>query len=273
MLAPAVAAAAHHLAALHREVDLRRAGIAGDRLEFGAEQLVDEIREDHRIGLRADRAHRHFLLLGIVERVDAAGVPRVDACRWSSSCCRAIAAARLRIWRRRRRATGTSAAFWLTAAITVPSWASRHRRNWRRGCCRRPPCSAPPHWDCPACACRDGVRARGHRGRSRRRRRIRRRSGWSCPCRNRRRVCADAGQVAKSRPAAVSRVLANALDVILLISSHLDRGDRGGLSRLRRPGSAPASPGWGAPRARSGPRPRTASPPGTTSAAPAGPRD
>src|ERR1051326_1366199 len=72
---PRPAAAALHLAALHRKPDLVAARIAGDDLHLGAEYAVDDARK--LIGVRrgAGAADDQLALLQVLELGDAGGAP------------------------------------------------------------------------------------------------------------------------------------------------------------------------------------------------------
>ena len=63
------------LAALHREVDLVAAGIAGDDLELGAEELVHHLRIDEGDGAARRGAGDDLALARVLDALDAGGVP------------------------------------------------------------------------------------------------------------------------------------------------------------------------------------------------------
>jgi hypothetical protein len=70
-----------NLAALHREMDFRRALVAGDDLEFESEQLVGEHRIVELGRARRLRAHHDLLAPGILEHLRGRGVPDVHGLR------------------------------------------------------------------------------------------------------------------------------------------------------------------------------------------------
>ena len=184
---PRPAAAAVHLAALHREVDVVAAGIAGDDLHLGAEHAVDDARELVGVGGRAGAADVELRGQQVFELGDlGAAVPHhADAdlvvgaadpvelgCRRTARPCGRTAD--------RSRCRGR----WCRSPCRP--WWRRCRASWRAAGCRRLPCSSASPSDCRGCACRDGGRSAAHRRRSRRRRCSRSSCRRSCPCRTRR---------------------------------------------------------------------------------------
>ena len=71
---PRPAAAAVHLLPLHREQDARPVLVAGDDLEFGAEQIVERMRSELGVGARGG-ADDQLLLHRLPYRLDARRVP------------------------------------------------------------------------------------------------------------------------------------------------------------------------------------------------------
>src|SRR2546423_3567873 len=72
---PRPAAAALHLAALHRQIDVVAARIAGNDLELGAEYAVGDLWKLIGIAARSGGADHQFLAGELARALDAAGVP------------------------------------------------------------------------------------------------------------------------------------------------------------------------------------------------------
>src|ERR1700738_948456 len=72
---PGPAATTFHLAALHRQIDVVAARIAGDDLESGAEHRIGDLGELIRIRARSGRADDQLAPQRVREGRDAARVP------------------------------------------------------------------------------------------------------------------------------------------------------------------------------------------------------
>ena len=78
---PGIGAAPADLAALHRQVDVVAAAVAGDDLEPGARQRVHRLGIVDRRGRGAGRADDELALHHVLDRADAGGVPGVHHVR------------------------------------------------------------------------------------------------------------------------------------------------------------------------------------------------
>ena len=78
---PRIRAASAHLAALHREVDVVAAGIAGDDPELRADQRVHRLGIVDRAGGGAGRADHELPLHHVADRPNAGGVPGIHHVR------------------------------------------------------------------------------------------------------------------------------------------------------------------------------------------------
>ena len=185
---PRPAAAALHLAALHREPDLVAARIAGDDFILVPSTPLSDLRELVGVGRAAGAADDQLLGQQVLELGDAAGVPGDADADFVVGAADPgeLGGVELRGLVAEQRIEAGAAAddaerrAVLRADVVEPvgepqaAGALHVLRHDRR--------------DCRGCACPCGARACAHRGRRRRRRCSRCRGRRSCPCRTRRRL-------------------------------------------------------------------------------------
>ena len=151
---PWEAATAEHLAALHRDVDLGAAGIAGDHLELGAEHVVEDRGELIGVVGGAAGADDELALLHVGLNVV---IPEVCHAMQTLTSSLALPTQVILVGSYLRGLVAEQRLERHGAAGRADHGAVLRRRaveaSWRRACRRRPACCAARPWDCRECAC------------------------------------------------------------------------------------------------------------------------
>src|SRR5262249_1923090 len=82
---PGIRAPAADLAAFHREIDVVAARIAGDDLEFGADERVERVGIEIRAAGDSRGAHHQLALHHVPDRADAGRVPGIELMTFGES--------------------------------------------------------------------------------------------------------------------------------------------------------------------------------------------